>query len=93
MSQRIERSMNHSLYARPLILVAAIVFMYWGVLGRLGRFWWEDENYSHGLLIPFIIGYILWTEREKLASAPKRARLLWGGAGVACALAALWVGT
>ncbi|HEV2708270.1 MAG TPA: exosortase [Pyrinomonadaceae bacterium] len=93
MSQRIERDTNGSFYARPLILAAAIVFVYWSVLVKLGRFWWEDENYSHGLLIPFIIGYILWTERETLVRAPKRARVAWGGAAVACALAGLWVGT
>jgi exosortase len=93
MSQRIERDPNLGFYARPLIICAAIVFVYWGVLLKLGRFWWEDENYSHGLLIPFIIGYILWTERETLTGAPKRTRLAWGGVGVACALVALWIGT
>lgn len=79
--------------AKPLILAAAILFAYWGVLARLGRFWWEDDNYSHGLLIPFIIGYILWTKRDELASAPKRPSTFWGGLTVACALLALWVGT
>src|SRR4051812_36036852 len=34
---------------KPLLVVAAVAFAYWGVLARLGRFWWEDENYSHGL--------------------------------------------
>ena len=78
---------------KPLLLAAALAFAYWGVLARLGRFWWEDENYSHGLLIPFVIGYILWTERERLARVEKRARVLWGGAAVVAALLMLWVGT
>ncbi|MGB8508340.1 MAG: exosortase [Pyrinomonadaceae bacterium] len=78
---------------RPLVVAAAVAFVYWSVLARLGRLWWEDENYSHGLLIPFIIGYILWSERDALKRLPKRPSVVWGGACVAFALAALWVGT
>ncbi|MCA1594108.1 MAG: exosortase/archaeosortase family protein, partial [Acidobacteria bacterium] len=78
---------------KPLVVIAAITFVYWSVLARLGVFWWEDENYSHGLLIPFIIAYILWTERDALRLAPKRPSIIWGGAGVVCALLALWAGT
>jgi exosortase len=78
---------------RPLLVAAAVAFVYWGVVWRLAHFWWEDENYSHGLLIPFIIGYILWTERDRLASVVKRPAPAWGGAAVVAALAALWAGT
>lgn len=76
-----------------MLLSSAVAFAYWGVLARLGRFWWDDENYSHGLLIPFVIGYILWTERERLAGVEKRPRLFWGAAAVVSALLMLWVGT
>ena len=48
----------------------AIAFAYATVMAKLFRDWWNDENYSHGLLIPIIIGYILWTQREKLARVP-----------------------
>jgi hypothetical protein len=27
---------------------------------KLGRDWWTDENYSHGLLVPFVIGFIVY---------------------------------
>jgi exosortase len=78
---------------KPLLVVAAVAFAYWGVLARLGRFWWEDENYSHGLLMPFVIGYILWAERERLAGVVGRPRVAWGAAAVVAGLLALWVGT
>lgn len=78
---------------KPLLVVAAVAFAYREVLARLGRFWWDDENYSHGLLIPFVIGYILWAERDKLANAAGRPRVFWGAAAVVAALSALWVGT
>src|SRR5947209_1558896 len=78
---------------KPLLVAAAVAFAYWGVLARLGRFWWEDENYSHGLLIPFIIGYILWSERDRLASVARRPRVFLGAACVVASLFALWAGT
>src|SRR6185369_13126914 len=56
------------------------------------RDWWNDENYSHGLLIPFIIGYIVWSQRDKLAAARVQPSLLLGGAAILFALFALWAG-
>lgn len=78
---------------KPVLIAAAVAFAYAGVLARLGRFWWDDENYSHGLLIPFVIGYILWAERGRLAAAAGRPRVFWGAAAVVLALLMLWVGT
>ena len=70
----------------------AIAFAYATVLAKLGRDWWNDENYSHGLLIPLIIGYILWIQRDKLARMPVNSSVLWGGAAILFALFALWAG-
>lgn len=70
----------------------AVAFAYATVIVKLVHDWWTDENYSHGLLIPFIIGYIIWTQREKLARVPARPALLLGGSAVVIALLALWAG-
>ncbi|HEX8475821.1 MAG TPA: exosortase [Pyrinomonadaceae bacterium] len=78
---------------KPLLVAAAIGFLYSAVLARLGFVWWNDDNYSHGLLVPLIIGYILWTERESLARVAKRPSVLWGGALVVGAWLMLWAGT
>jgi exosortase len=75
-----------------LAISFAIAFAYATVLAKLFHDWWNDENYSHGLLIPFIIGYIIWVQRDKLAQVSTRSSVLWGGAAVVCALFALWAG-
>ena len=75
-----------------LAISFAVIFAYATVLAKLVHDWWTDENYSHGLLIPFIIGYIIWSQREKLARVPARPVLLLGGAAILVALVALWAG-
>jgi len=44
---------------RALAIISVVIFAYATVLGKLTHDWWTDENYSHGLLIPFVIGYVL----------------------------------
>jgi exosortase len=78
---------------KPIAIAAAIGFVYFSVLRKLGYDWWTDENYSHGLLIPLIIGYILWTDRERLSREAERPSMLWGGLIVIFALLGLWLGT
>jgi exosortase len=80
---------------KPAAIAAAVSFLYLSVLAKLGRDWWTDENYSHGLLVPFIIGFILWTERGRLERAVRMSRpsVLLGGAILILAVMALWAGT
>ena len=77
---------------RALAITLAILCAYATVLVKLSHDWWSDENYSHGLLIPFIIGYILWLRRDNFAAEPVRPSMLWGGAAIIFALFALWAG-
>lgn len=79
-------------YWRAFAIISAILFTYAAVLVKLSSNWWSDENYSHGLLVPVIIGYILWMQRDKLVAEPKRAATLLGGLMIALALFALWIG-
>ncbi len=77
---------------RAIAIVSVILFTYATVLVKLSHDWWSDENYSHGLLVPFIIGYILWSQRAKFASERARPSVLVGSLAVAFALMALWTG-
>jgi exosortase len=83
---------NRSLW-RVVAVSAAIVFAYATVLAKLGYDWWTDPNYSHGLLVPFVIGYILWSQRETFARVDSHPSLLLGLLLIICGLLGLWAGT
>jgi exosortase len=76
---------------QPVALAAVLGFVYAAVLAKLGRDWWTDENYSHGLLVPFVMAYLLWDERDFFVKAAKRPAW-WGLGWVGAALAMLWLG-
>src|SRR5688572_17496235 len=78
---------------RILAIALALVFVYATVLVKLGHNWWTDANYSHGLLIPFIIGYIVWSQRERFARVSARPATILGLTAVLAALLSLWAGT
>jgi exosortase D (VPLPA-CTERM-specific) len=76
---------NYALPVVAIVVAAAITFLYAPVLAKLGRDWWTDENYSHGLLVPIVIAFIIWNQRELLTASLKRSNfvLAWIGVGVA----------
>lgn len=78
---------------KPALIGLVLAFLYAGVLAKLGRDWWTDENYSHGLLVPLVIGFIVWLEFEDYRSIDKAPRFRRGGAAVLLALALLLGGT
>src|SRR5438445_8925473 len=54
----------------PLFLAA--IFLYGKTIVELAKDWWDNPDYSHGLLVPFAVGYLLWEKRDKLRGmAPK----------------------
>lgn len=78
---------------KPLIIATAVAFAYWSVIVKLGIDWWSDENYSHGLLIPIVVGFIVWNEREKLDSSPVSPRPWIGSTIISLSLLLLAAGT
>jgi exosortase len=80
-------------YYKALAIAAALAFVYFAMLVKLGRDWWTDENYSHGLLIPFIIGFIIWQQRRRFQQHHTPRTTWFGAIGIGFALIGLWAGT
>lgn len=80
-------------FYKPVAIAAALAFVYFAVLMKLSRDWWTDENYSHGLLVPFIIGFIAWQERKRFTEQQTKSALWIGTVCISFALLALWAGT
>jgi exosortase len=57
-----------------LACLAAIVWLYAGVLSSLVRQWASDDNYSHGFFIIPLAIYFGWERREELRAAVLRPR-------------------
>ena len=70
-----------------------ILFVYSSVLWTLARQWWSDENYSHGLLVPFVIALIIWQDKARLSKQIENGRIGLGIAIVLLGLMLLFAGT
>ncbi len=79
--------------ASLLLIALAFGFLYASVMTKLGVDWWSDENYSHGLLVPFVIGLIVWREWDSIKTAAGRGSILFGGGMVVIAVLFLIAGT
>jgi exosortase len=74
------------------LLVAVVVALYSPVLVRLVRQWYNDPDYSHGFLVPFLSAYLIWQRREKLAQVLRRPSN-WGLVLVVFSLGLLFLGS
>jgi exosortase len=58
-------------------LAACLVWGYWATFGVLSDRWAQDPQYSHGWLVPFFAGVVLWMRRERFPGTSSAARM-WG---------------
>ena len=54
------------LYFQVTILSGLFIGLYYPFIRTMVHDWNVDANYSHGYLIPFISGFMLWTMRKEL---------------------------
>ena len=67
--------------------VAALLACHLSTLDGMAAQWWNDEDMGHGFLVPFVIGWIVWSERRRWSSVPAQPSwwgipLLIAGAGL-----------
>lgn len=60
-----------------IAIVASFFWSYWSGIVELWNLWIRSDEYSSGLLVPFLGAYIVWSRRESLARCPIRPSL-WG---------------
>ena len=51
------------------ILTGAFLWSYWPTVAELWSIWLRSDEYSSGLLVPFLALYILWTRRHNITQA------------------------
>lgn len=49
--------------------VLLLAGLYWSIFPDMVMQWYEDDNYSHGFIVPLIAGYFLYERREELKKA------------------------
>ena len=65
----------------PLVLLCGLlVVLYFRISVKLVRDWYGIPDYSHGLLIPFFVAFLIWDKRKTLAHV--RLRQSWAGVPV-----------
>jgi exosortase len=60
-----------------VLVIISVLWIYAKVLAGLATEWWQNPDYSHGLLVPFAIAYLLYEKRKTFSSMP--LRLSWFG--------------
>ena len=73
-------------------LLVLLAGLYHEVLLKLGAQWNNDPDYSHGFLVPVLVGYFVW-ERWGRLKALRISPSLWGVALLAVGLLMLVVGS
>jgi len=59
------------------IVCIAFLWSYWPGLVELWKLWKQSDEYSSGLLVPFLAVYILWSRRGDIARCPIKPSI-WG---------------
>jgi exosortase len=78
-----------------LLVLPLLAWMYYGIVPKMVMDWYNDENYSHGFLVPIIAGYFFWQRWPELKDRPAKPDglgLVVIIAGV-CQLLVAWLGT
>lgn len=78
--------MDFKLRAAMVLASLSLLACYAGVLRGMAQQWWTDEDMGHGFLVPVVILWIVWRERDRWRTVPAEPAL-WGFAWIAAGAA------
>jgi exosortase len=64
-------------YIASVLLLGVFIWSYQRGLGDLWKLWHRSDEYSVGMIVPFLALYILWTRRRAIAEYPIKPSI-WG---------------
>jgi len=63
-----------------MIVIAAFFFSHWYALKDTWTLWLKSDEYSAGIIVPFLAIYILWSRRNEFKTVVPHPSILVGGA-------------
>jgi exosortase len=63
--QELVRNKKKLLYLQIGLISILFLILYYPILFSMAKDWQINDNYSHGYLIPVIIGYMIWATRKR----------------------------
>jgi exosortase len=72
--------------AIALLAIVALALCYASTIAGMVHQWWSDEDVGYAFLVPVVIGWIIWRERERWRKLPVQCSA-WGFAVLAVAAA------
>ena len=55
-----------------IFLLLSFIFLFGQTVLKLANDWMLNDNYSHGILVPFITVYMIWQKKDELKKLPKK---------------------
>lgn len=59
-------------------VLAGLLWAYWPIVLDLWGIWLRNDEYSSGMLVPFLAVYVIWSRRQEIGSSEFRPAILLG---------------
>jgi exosortase D (VPLPA-CTERM-specific) len=73
---------TRALFFSSVVTITFLGYLYADSLVFLISRWFGSEDYSHGLFVPLISGFLIWQSRHRLSQLPREQS--WWGLAVIC---------
>ena len=71
------------------VAAIAVLALFWHTAISMEAIWRGNDSYQHTYLVPLIVAYLVWDDRDRMAGVSPRAD--WRGAGVVLLASLAWL--